>query len=146
LFVTNRYEDAKDVLALHGLQPTVLQPKEGLALINGTQFISAIGSEAVIRAKECARVADLVAAFAVEGWICCLRGLVGVLTVFLKQLRNFVFCVFVCFVCSDYLRIQVLQGTWKAYLPQIHAVRPHKGTYCGLFHFFSDLFLFLCSL
>ncbi len=69
------------------MKPVALQPKEGLALINGTQFISAIGSEAVVRAKECARVADLVAAFSVE----------------------------------------VLQGTWKAYLPQIHAVRPHKG-------------------
>lgn len=66
-FVNKRYEDAQDVLRQYGVKPVMLQPKEGLALINGTQFVSAIGSEAIVRAKECARVADLVAAFSVEG-------------------------------------------------------------------------------
>jgi hypothetical protein len=59
------------VLRQFDVKPIVLQPKEGLALINGTQFIAAIGSEAVVRAKECARVADLVAAFSVEGGELC---------------------------------------------------------------------------
>ncbi|KAH7711834.1 Histidine ammonia-lyase [Aphelenchoides avenae] len=35
---------AADVLEANGLQPMVLGPKEGLALINGTQMVSALGS------------------------------------------------------------------------------------------------------
>ena len=37
-----KYEPAADVLKRFQLKPAVLLPKEGLALINGTQFIAAI--------------------------------------------------------------------------------------------------------
>ena len=33
------------VLQTHGLEPIVLGPKEGIALINGTQLIAALGAE-----------------------------------------------------------------------------------------------------
>lgn len=36
--------DASEVLRLNGLKPMQLGPKEGLALINGTQMVTAIGS------------------------------------------------------------------------------------------------------
>ena len=39
--------DASSVLKEYGLQPIRLKPKEGLALINGTQFIAALGAEAL---------------------------------------------------------------------------------------------------
>ncbi|CAB4032030.1 histidine ammonia-lyase [Paramuricea clavata] len=39
------WADAKLVLDAHGLKPIVLGPKEGLAMINGTQLITAIGTE-----------------------------------------------------------------------------------------------------
>ena len=40
-----------EALAAEGLKPHVLRPKEGLALINGTQFMSAIGVRECLRAR-----------------------------------------------------------------------------------------------
>eukprot|EP00069_Balaena_mysticetus_P022257 bmy_13867T0 len=54
------------VLAAHGLKPIVLKPKEGLALINGTQMITSLGCEAVERASAIARQADIVASLTLE--------------------------------------------------------------------------------
>ncbi|XP_066866020.1 histidine ammonia-lyase isoform X2 [Kogia breviceps] len=60
------WADAKYVLAAHGLKPIVLKPKEGLALINGTQMITSLGCEAVERASAIARQADIVASLTLE--------------------------------------------------------------------------------
>ncbi|XP_064399955.1 histidine ammonia-lyase-like [Halichondria panicea] len=57
---------AKDVLHAHNLQPFTLAPKEGLSLINGTQFITAIGAEAIFRAEQITRQADIIAALSLE--------------------------------------------------------------------------------
>ncbi|TKS73639.1 Histidine ammonia-lyase [Collichthys lucidus] len=56
------WADAKYVLEAHGLKPISLKPKEGLALINGTQMITSLGAEAVERAQAIARQADIIAA------------------------------------------------------------------------------------
>ena len=53
-------------LKLAGLKPIRLGPKEGLALINGTQFMAAIGSLAVLQAEHLADIADFVGAMTVE--------------------------------------------------------------------------------
>jgi len=58
--------EAKYVLESHNLEPATLTAKEGLALINGTQFITAVGAEAVERASSIARQADIVAALTLE--------------------------------------------------------------------------------
>ncbi|XP_064086964.1 histidine ammonia-lyase-like isoform X2 [Macrobrachium nipponense] len=58
--------DAKYVLEAHGLTPAVLGPKEGIALINGTQLITSITAEALERAEAIARQADVVAALTLE--------------------------------------------------------------------------------
>jgi histidine ammonia-lyase len=63
---SQNYEEAAQVLRLVGLKPITLRAKEGLALINGTQLITSIGAEAVVRAKNIARQADVVAAMTVE--------------------------------------------------------------------------------
>lgn len=63
---TTGLDDAKIVLERHGLKPLSLKPKEGLALINGTQMITALGAEAVERAKYLALQADIIAALTVE--------------------------------------------------------------------------------
>lgn len=59
-------DDARLVLKKNGLKPLTLRPKEGLALINGTQMITALGAEAVERAKYLALQADIIAALTVE--------------------------------------------------------------------------------
>jgi histidine ammonia-lyase len=56
-----------DVLASHGLQPLSLGPKEGLALINGTQFILSFAVKAIQRLNNALNVADLIGAMSLEG-------------------------------------------------------------------------------
>ncbi|XP_070559216.1 histidine ammonia-lyase-like isoform X2 [Ptychodera flava] len=60
------WADANTVLEAHGLQPIKLGPKEGLALINGTQLITSITVLALERAAAVARQADVVAALTLE--------------------------------------------------------------------------------
>ncbi|XP_036961813.1 histidine ammonia-lyase [Acanthopagrus latus] len=60
------WADAKYVLEAHGLKPISLKPKEGLALINGTQMITSMGAEAVERALAIAQQADIIAALTLE--------------------------------------------------------------------------------
>ncbi len=56
-----------EVLAAHGLQRLALGPKEGLALINGTQFILAFAVKAVQRLKDALDIADVIGAMSLEG-------------------------------------------------------------------------------
>src|SRR5919197_1523806 len=49
-----------------GLEPLRLEPKEGLALVNGTQGMLAVGILASHRARRLARAADVAAAMTVE--------------------------------------------------------------------------------
>jgi histidine ammonia-lyase len=58
---------ASEILKQHNLQPLVLGPKEGLALINGTQFILAFAIKAVERLNNLLNTADLIGAMSLEG-------------------------------------------------------------------------------
>lgn len=49
-----------------GLEPIILEPKEGLSLINGTQVSTAIAIKACLEAENILRVADLSGAISVE--------------------------------------------------------------------------------
>ena len=49
-----------------GLKPIVLEAKEGLALLNGTQAMTAVGALAVARARRVAKLADLAGAMSLE--------------------------------------------------------------------------------
>ncbi|MFI6099808.1 histidine ammonia-lyase [Lentzea sp. NPDC051213] len=60
---------AREAFRACGLEPVVLQPKEGLALINGTSFMSGIGTLAAHDARELAWAADVCTALAVEALI-----------------------------------------------------------------------------
>jgi histidine ammonia-lyase/phenylalanine ammonia-lyase len=57
---------AADVLASLGIEPFLLEAKEGLALTNGTSFMSAFACLAVAAASELADLADLMTAMASE--------------------------------------------------------------------------------
>ncbi len=54
------------VLKQKGLQPLQLGPKEGLALINGTQFILSFAVKAVQRMHNCLEAADIIGAMSLE--------------------------------------------------------------------------------
>ncbi|MGH9313746.1 MAG: histidine ammonia-lyase [Vicinamibacterales bacterium] len=56
-----------DALRAAGLAPVTLQPKEGLALINGTQPSTAVLALALADALRLARAADIAAALTVDG-------------------------------------------------------------------------------
>ncbi len=60
-----RYK-AQEVLQQFGLKPIILGPKEGLALINGTQFILAYAVKAVQRLHNCLEAADIIGAMSLE--------------------------------------------------------------------------------
>ncbi|MBM4359523.1 MAG: histidine ammonia-lyase [Deltaproteobacteria bacterium] len=57
---------AAEALARAGIAPLVLEAKEGLALINGTQYMTALGALAVRRALELCTVADVAGAVSIE--------------------------------------------------------------------------------
>ncbi|MBL7729737.1 MAG: histidine ammonia-lyase [Chitinophagaceae bacterium] len=54
------------VLQQEGLSPVSLGPKEGLALINGTQFILSFAVKAVQRMHNCLEAADIIGAMSLE--------------------------------------------------------------------------------
>ena len=55
-----------DVLRAHGITPVVLEAKEGLALINGTQMMCAFGALALHRAMNLAAHADIIGALSCD--------------------------------------------------------------------------------
>jgi histidine ammonia-lyase len=59
---------AAEVLSDHGLAPLVLRSKEGLALLNGTQFMSAYGVHICRESEKLFQWADLIAAASIEGF------------------------------------------------------------------------------
>jgi histidine ammonia-lyase len=61
-----RRRTGAEALAAAGLRPIALEPKEGLALINGTQLMTALGGLAVARAVRLARSADVVGALTLD--------------------------------------------------------------------------------
>jgi histidine ammonia-lyase len=55
-----------DALARAGLAPTTLLAKEGLSLVNGTQFMAAFGALGLVRARRLAKAADVACAVTLE--------------------------------------------------------------------------------
>ncbi len=55
-----------DALTAAGLEPTRLEAKEGLSLINGTQFMAAYGALGLIRARRLTQAADIACALSLE--------------------------------------------------------------------------------
>jgi histidine ammonia-lyase len=57
----------QDALKKAGLRSMILEAKEGLALLNGTQAMHAVGGLALLRAKRLTRIADIAGAMSLEG-------------------------------------------------------------------------------
>jgi histidine ammonia-lyase len=65
-FVDGTLMGGAEALERVGLSPIELEAKEGLALINGTQLMSAIGALAVFEAERLCRAADIIGAMSLE--------------------------------------------------------------------------------
>jgi histidine ammonia-lyase len=66
-FVGTERLPGRTALARAGLEPVVLEAKEGLALVNGTQAMCAVGALALLRSETLAETADLAGAMTLEG-------------------------------------------------------------------------------
>jgi len=79
-WVDGRRLDGAAALAEVGLEPVSLEAKEGLSLVNGTQFMTAFGALALARARRLVRAADIACSLSVEA-------LQGSRTSFLPQIH-----------------------------------------------------------
>ncbi|MBA4536727.1 histidine ammonia-lyase [Bacillus aquiflavi] len=67
VFYKGRRIQAETALAEEGMMPISLHAKEGLALINGTQAMTAMGVVAYLEAEKLAYKSELIAAMTIEG-------------------------------------------------------------------------------
>ncbi len=65
-WATGERQGARDALRSVGEEPVVLRAKEGLALINGTEIIKAVGVAAWLAAENLSKAADAIAALTIE--------------------------------------------------------------------------------
>jgi histidine ammonia-lyase len=64
--VNGEWLPGADALAAVGLEPLALQAKEGLSLVNGTQFMASFGALGLVRARRLATAADVACALTLE--------------------------------------------------------------------------------
>jgi histidine ammonia-lyase len=65
-FFQGQRMEGREALRLAGLEPVLLEAKEGLALLNGTQAMHAVGGLSILRSKRLAHVADIAGAMSLE--------------------------------------------------------------------------------
>ena len=68
VYVKGELMSSAEMLQKMGWEPLALKSKEGLALLNGTQFMSAYGVWSLIKASQLSNAADIVGAVSVEGF------------------------------------------------------------------------------
>lgn len=61
-------QSSKEILKQFDWQPITLQSKEGLALLNGTQFMSSHGVLSLLKAQRLAELADIIGAISLEAF------------------------------------------------------------------------------
>jgi histidine ammonia-lyase/phenylalanine ammonia-lyase len=82
--VHGQVRPAAEALREAGLQPITLEPKEGLALVNGTAFMTALAALAVVDGRRLAAVSDICTAMTTE----VLHGLIGPFHPFLHEVAK----------------------------------------------------------
>lgn len=70
MYVGNEIVPASEVLLQRDWKPIKLQSKEGLALLNGTQFMSAHGVYALLKSYRLSYFADLISAVSMDAFDC----------------------------------------------------------------------------
>ena len=66
VYYNGERQTTQDYFSKHQIAPITLGPKEGLALINGTQFILSYALKAVQRLHNCLEAADIIGAMSLE--------------------------------------------------------------------------------
>ncbi|WP_340066623.1 histidine ammonia-lyase [Ascidiimonas aurantiaca] len=70
VFYKGEKRPSEEVLAEMGWSPVELQSKEGLALLNGTQFMSAYGIYLLLKGYRLSYMADLIASISIDAFLC----------------------------------------------------------------------------
>jgi histidine ammonia-lyase len=70
VFIGEAIISSEEILKKQGWEPIKLHAKEGLALLNGTQFMSAYGVYALLKSHKLSYMADLIGALSIEGFNC----------------------------------------------------------------------------
>lgn len=60
---------ATEVNSIFGWEPLTLSPKEGLALLNGTQFMLSYSIWCIIKAKKLSKLADMISAVSLDAYL-----------------------------------------------------------------------------
>ncbi|MDY6788226.1 MAG: histidine ammonia-lyase, partial [candidate division WOR-3 bacterium] len=77
-FIENgKRKPALEVLDRYSIEPIDPLPKEGLCLVNGTQFMTALGANAMIRGRSILKTADIAAAVSVDGLLGSIKQFAG---------------------------------------------------------------------
>jgi histidine ammonia-lyase len=70
VYYKGKKTDALSALKTEGMHPLKLQSKEGLALLNGTQFMSAYGVYLIMEAKKLLNKINLIASISLDAFAC----------------------------------------------------------------------------
>ncbi len=70
VYYKNKKQQAETVLKELNLKAVQLKSKEGLALLNGTQFMSAYGVWCIMQTKKISTAADVIAALSIDAFDC----------------------------------------------------------------------------
>jgi len=126
VFYRGQRVQAIEALSKEGIVPITLKAKEGLALINGTQAMTAVGVVGYLEAEQLAHESELIAAMTIEG----LRGIIDAFDERIHLARGYKQQVEVAARIRDYLadsKLTTRQGELRvqdAYslrcIPQVH--------------------------
>jgi histidine ammonia-lyase len=127
VFVKGERHPSLTILKQYDLEPLTLGPKEGLALINGTQFILSFAVKAVQRLHNALEIADLIGAMSLEG----LMGSARPFDVRLHSIRPFRGSKLVAFrlstllnkseICNSHANCDRVQDPYSLRcMPQVH--------------------------
>ena len=70
VYFKNQILEAEEVLKKNHLSPIKLEAKEGLALLNGTQFMSAYGVYCLLKSHKLSYLSDLIACVSIDAFNC----------------------------------------------------------------------------
>ncbi|GER60484.1 histidine ammonia-lyase [Patiriisocius marinus] len=70
VWIDDKIVTSAEILTRHNWEPIVLQAKEGLALLNGTQFMSAYGVYCLLKAHKLSYLADVIGSVSIDAFDC----------------------------------------------------------------------------